>query len=138
MVSALFLALALACAPDVAAPGAGDVDAPAAAPAGWAQRFELVRADLAQLEAAHTGKDKDTAIAIWEQAYRQRFEPLIELPAGERVDHQAVVATEYAFGRLRDAIESPREPPVRAALEQLRQALDTLEPLVGDLPAPEL
>lgn len=136
MVSALILALALACAPE-----ATDPASPGAAPAqpatlSWAERFELVRGDLAQLETAHQGKDRDAAIASWQQAYLQRFEPLIEQPAGSQVDRQAVVAVEYAFGRLRQGLESPKAAPVQSALVQLRESLDVLEPLVAELPIP--
>jgi hypothetical protein len=139
MVSARFLPLlflwALACDEPVLE---GAEQAPVAAqPAGWAERFSLVRGDLAQLEKAHTDKDRDAAVASWEQAYRQRFEPLIEQPVGDRVDLHAVLAVEYAFGQLRDGLESPRPGPVKAALVRLREDLDTLEPLVSALPPPQ-
>lgn len=126
--------LALACG-EASNSNAGSAP-PAAPPAGWAERFALVRADLEQVQQAHLAKDLDGAVASWDQAYRQRFEPLIERPVGERVDGHALMATEYAFGRLRDGLESPREGPVKSALAELRQQLDTLEPLVVALPAP--
>jgi hypothetical protein len=136
MVSALMLALVLACAPEATTPVSSEPAPEQAVVLGWAERFEAVRGDLTQLEAAHQAKDKDAAIASWQQAYLQRFEPLIEQPAGARVDGRVVVAVEYAFGRLRESIESPRTAPVQAALEQLREGLDTLESLVVALPAP--
>ncbi len=128
----LLIFLALGCEPQAPV----SPDAVQAPPAGWAERFELVRADLAQLEAAHATKDQDAAVATWEQAYHQRFEPLIEQPAGSAVDVHLMVAVEYAFGRLREAIDSPRDKPTQAALGHLREQLDALEPAVSALPAP--
>ncbi len=132
----LLLPLLLACDPPTAPLGGDPAAAEASAPAGWADRFALVRADLDQLEAAHTAKDKDAAVASWDQAYRQRFEPLIEELVSDRVDRHQLMAVEYAFGRLRDGLESPKSGPVQAALAHLREQLDQLEPAVSALPAP--
>lgn len=130
----LLLFMALACDPQVGSPAAGPTQAES--PAGWAERFALVRADIDQLEAAHAAKDKDAAVASWEQAYRQRFELLIELPAGASLEPHQRMAVEYAFGRLRDGLDSPRPEPVQAALAHLREQLDALEPAVAQLPVP--
>jgi plasmid stabilization system protein ParE len=134
---ALLLMVAVACEQRTGEPDAASTD-PAVAPTtpGWAERFSLLRADLDQIEAAHGEKDRDAALASWEQAYRQRFEPLIERPSGGRVDAHAVLAVEYAFGRLRERLESPRAEPVAAALQHLRDQLDLLEAVVVQLPAP--
>jgi hypothetical protein len=131
---AWFVVLALACAPTSSDPPVAPPEAPPAA--GWADRLELIRADLGQIEAAHAAKDKDAAVASWEQAYLGRFEPLIEQSAGQQVDVHAILAVEYAFGRLRDRLESPREAPVQAAVASVRASLDALEPIVVALPAP--
>ncbi len=134
------LLLCLACDPQAGAPGdpgtPGDPVSTETTVPSWSERFALVRGDLDQLDAAHQAKDKDVAIASWQQAYQQRFELLIEQPVGERVDTHQVMAVEYAFGRLRDAIESPRVGPVRDALTHLREQLDALEPAVAQLPEP--
>jgi len=126
--------LALACNPQPGTPGG--VEPAEATVASWAERFELVRSDLVQLEAAHGAKDQDAAVASWEQAYRQRFEILIEQPVGADVDVHQIMAVEYAFGRVREGLESPRPAPVLAALTHLREQLDALEPAVAALPAP--
>jgi len=126
--------LALAC--NLQPSTSGALEPAEATVATWAERFELVRADLLQIEAAHGAKDQDAAVASWEQAYRQRFEILIEQPVGGGVDVHQIMAVEYAFGRVRDGLESPRPAPVLAALTHLREQLDTLEPLVAQLPQP--
>jgi hypothetical protein len=133
MVSGVVLVLALACSNPPS--GSTSAEGPAPVP-GWSERFALVRSDLEQLEAAHAAKDRDAAFASWEQAYRQRFEPLIEEPVGDRVDPRGVAVVEYAFGRLGHQLESPRPGPVKAALGAVREGLDALEPAVVALPPP--
>ena len=128
----LLLLGAVACGQPAENPEVG----PPPPPPGWAERFELVRADLDQLAIAHTAKDQDAALANWDMAYHQRFEPLLERPVGTRVDTTTIVAVEYAFGRLRDTLESPRAAPVQAAMANLREQLAVLEPLVVQLPVP--
>jgi hypothetical protein len=121
----------LACAtpPEASAPGA-------APPAGWAERFATVRADLELLGTAHQAKDQEACLNHWEVAYREHFEPLIEVPLQGRLDGVAVLAVEYDFGRLRDAIGVPRPGPTESALTALRQALAELERQTAALPPP--
>ncbi len=133
-VHCLIFLLAVAC--DPGGVGSGATAAPAVAPSSWAERFSLVRADLEQLETAHAAKDQDSAVASWEQAYRQRFEPLIEGPVGDAVDSHLITAVEYEFGRVLHGLDSPRPAPVQAGLVALRERLDALELAVAQLPEP--
>jgi hypothetical protein len=117
---------------------APEVPEPAAAPSpGWAERFATVRADLDLLATAHQAKDREACLNHWEVAYREHFEPLIEVPLRGRLQGGALIAVEYDFGRLYDAIGVPRPGPTESALAALRQALAELEQQAVSLPAPE-
>lgn len=124
------LSLLLACA--------GEPDTPAPAPSllSWAERFAAVRADLDLLATAHKAKDQQACLHHWALAYREHFEPLIEEPLRGQLPGSAVLAVEYDFGRLRDALDVPRAGPAESALQALREALAELEQQSLALPPP--
>ena len=111
----------LGCGPQGEAPDAAAMvlAAEPEVPGSWPERATLVREQLALIQAAHGAKDKDAAVASWQEAYRGRFEPLLEDSLLGTAARPQVVAAELAFGSLLAALQSPRPKPVEQALERV-------------------
>lgn len=125
----LFLAFVVSCQADQTGPPAAEA-AMVVTEAGlpdWPARMTAVRAALAAMDKAHQAHDKKSALLAWRAAYRDLFEPGIEDAVTSLHLHITLAPTEYAFGQLLIALDTPNHEDVEQALTRLYSRLDEVE-----------